>query len=80
MGNFGWELRRENNPYNYLIFIGYHHVYSGVTKRGKYGVLSKRKQNWGAYKLAEYMSRKYPEDYIVWRTRCRMEIGGERWI
>ena len=34
--------------------------------------LGKRKKNWSYTKLGEYMMRKHPQEYLVWRTKQRV--------
>lgn len=60
----------------YLRHLGYNGEYTSCQyRRGKYGVLSNRKRNWGDQKLFLYFVRKYPDDYAAWRAAIRLTYG-----
>ena len=59
------------NAFNWLHWLGYGEE-DQLKAKGKCGVLSNKKRNWGAYRLAYYLGRKHPELLLVWQTQCKL--------
>lgn len=68
------------NPYElralkarlFLDHLGYYDALKGVQYNGSKGPLGKRKAKWGYIRLSQYMVKKYPEDYLVFKTKMRV--------